>query len=142
MIALGSIQRYAVYNIFYFKGGQFMNNFSKNLKQLRAKKGIRQSDLVPYLHCSPGAISGYENGLYEPSLDTLIRLADFYGVSVDSLLIGSYPLSTDRHSRIIHGSYTVSRFVRLLDHLSEDDRALLVYGFCLLEDLRISGQSF
>ncbi len=32
--------------------------------------------------------SKYEDGVYEPSIDTLIRLSEIYGVSINYLLFG------------------------------------------------------
>ena len=63
-----------------------MKNLSIALKQLRDKKGIGQKELALYLHCTVGTVSNYESGTHCPDLDTLSRIADFYGVSTDYLL--------------------------------------------------------
>lgn len=119
-----------------------MSHFSKTLKMLRCKKGTKQKQLAFYLHCSIGTVSNYESGIHCRDLDTLVRLADFYEVSVDYLLgRTSCPHFADIASQVISGRYTISRLLHLLEHLSEKDRAFLVYELLLLEKLRSPGQN-
>lgn len=119
-----------------------MSHLSKELKQLRRKKGIGQKQLASYLHCSVGTVSNYESGTHCPDLDTLVKLADFYEVSVDYLLgRTSCPHFADVASQVICGRFTISRLLHLLEHLSEKDRAFLTYGLVLLEKLRSPGQN-
>lgn len=63
------------------------------LKELRARRKLRQQDVADAINCSQAVYSRYENGEREPSKDTLNRLADFYGVSVD-YIIGRDPVPT------------------------------------------------
>lgn len=56
------------------------------LKELRTRRKLRQQDVADAVNCSQAVYSRYENGEREPSKDTLNRLADFYGVSVDYIL--------------------------------------------------------
>lgn len=58
----------------------------KNLKSLRQQKKLSQQKLADYLQLSQQSIYKYENGLAEPDLDTLIRMADFFDTSVDYLI--------------------------------------------------------
>jgi transcriptional regulator with XRE-family HTH domain len=57
-----------------------------NLKEIRNFKGFTQKAVADYLGCSAVVYSRYETGDREPSIDTLIRLADCFCVSVDYLL--------------------------------------------------------
>lgn len=61
--------------------------FSKNLKFLRKKKGLTQEDLESGLELGKTIIHNYEKGLNSPSLETLCRIATFFEVSIDSLLL-------------------------------------------------------
>lgn len=61
------------------------------LKELRSERGLSQKELADVLDCSVTVYSRYETGAREPSLDTLIRLADFYGVTLDEL-VGRAPM--------------------------------------------------
>lgn len=60
--------------------------FSKILKQLRSEKHISQSELASALNISNRTISMYEQGNSEPTVETLIKLADFFNVSADYLI--------------------------------------------------------
>ena len=109
---------------------------SESLKQLRREKNVLQKELAVYLRCSPGTVSNYENGVHEPDLETLCRMADFFEVTVDFLL-GRREAMHPRLllERPIKGSYTVGDFVRLTEKLPEPAKAHLVY------ELRLYGRS-
>lgn len=57
-----------------------------NIRSLREDNDYRQRELAGVLNVSQNTYSQYENGVIELTAETLIRLADFYGVSVDYLL--------------------------------------------------------
>ena len=56
------------------------------LKYLREKKGISQLKLVMDLSLNQNSISRYETGLRQADYNTLIKIADYFGVSIDYLL--------------------------------------------------------
>lgn len=56
------------------------------LKELRTKKGLKQSDLAELLKISQQAYQRYESGTSEPNADGFTILANFYGVTIDYLL--------------------------------------------------------
>ncbi len=62
------------------------NKFAYNLKYLRLEKGIGQSELAKQIGVSKGIISFWENGLREPTMTSLIKLAKFFDVSIDYLV--------------------------------------------------------
>ena len=57
-----------------------------NLRNIREDRDLRQKDLAAVLHVSQNTYSQYETGAISLTADVLIRLADYYGVSVDYLL--------------------------------------------------------
>lgn len=57
-----------------------------NLKTLRKRNKISQEELSRKLELTRSTYSGYENAAAEPSLDTLLKISDFYGLSLDTLL--------------------------------------------------------
>lgn len=57
-----------------------------NLKQLRKSKGITQIALQMATGIEQALLSKYENGERIPPTETLIRLADFYNVSMDYIM--------------------------------------------------------
>ena len=56
------------------------------LKELRKKKGISQLRLATDLNTTQNTISRYETGEREPGIDELIKIADYFTVSVDYLI--------------------------------------------------------
>ncbi len=56
-----------------------------NLKKLRTAKGISQQQLADILLVSQQSINKYENHGVEPDIATLIRIADYFDVSLDYL---------------------------------------------------------
>ena len=57
-----------------------------NIKDIRIRKGLTQSEVASALGVSSVVYSRYENGKRQPSIDTLIQMADIFGVTVDYLL--------------------------------------------------------
>jgi len=60
--------------------------FPQKLKKARNNTGFTQIEVSRELKISRPTISQYETGTREPDIETLGKLADFYGVSVDWLL--------------------------------------------------------
>ena len=56
------------------------------LKELRKKKGLSQLRLATDLNTTQNTISRYETGEREPGIDELIKIADYFNVSVDYLI--------------------------------------------------------
>lgn len=115
-----------------------MSKLPEILKRLRTQKQVYLKEIAPLLNVSIGTVSNYEKGIHTPGPDTLMQLADFYGVSVD-YLIGhtDCPCPISTINRSIYGKYTVGRFLWLLDRLAGDDLCHLVYLLELFE-LRVS----
>ena len=58
------------------------------LRELRLARKMSQQRLAIELSMSQNTISRYENGEREPGIDELIRIADYFNVSLDYLLYG------------------------------------------------------
>ncbi len=56
------------------------------LRELREAKRLSQQRLAMELNMSQNTISRYETGAHEPGLAELIKLAEYFKVSVDYLL--------------------------------------------------------
>ena len=63
--------------------GDVMQN---RLKTLRKSRGYTQVSLQMQTGIEQALLSKYENGERIPPTETLIRLADFYNVSIDYIL--------------------------------------------------------
>lgn len=60
--------------------------FAENLRFLRMSKNITQKELAEQLSVDKRQISKLETKYNEPNIDMLIKLANFFGCSVDYLL--------------------------------------------------------
>ena len=56
------------------------------IKEIRKTKGISQLKMAMDLNTSQNTISRYETGEREPGINELIKIADYFNVSVDYLL--------------------------------------------------------
>lgn len=57
-----------------------------NIRSLREDNDYKQREVAAVLNVSQNTYSQYENGLISWTAESLIKLADFYNVSVDYLL--------------------------------------------------------
>ena len=60
----------------------------KNLRQLRETNNLSQQKLIDELNLchAQSQIQSYETGKYEPDIETMIQIADYFGTSVDYLI--------------------------------------------------------
>ncbi len=65
---------------------EYQNKFKDNLKELRIEKKIGQVELAKAVGVSKGIISLWENGLREPNMYSLIKLAKYFNVTLDELV--------------------------------------------------------
>jgi transcriptional regulator with XRE-family HTH domain len=59
---------------------------STNLKLLRKRKGLTQDDLAAVFAVKRPTLNNYENQVAMPPIDMLIRLSDYFKISIDSLI--------------------------------------------------------
>lgn len=62
-----------------------MDTFPERLQKLREKKRISRKVLSELCGLAPDAVRRYERGEAEPTLSSLILLADFFDVTLDVL---------------------------------------------------------
>ena len=58
----------------------------RRIRELREDNDLLQKELANYLQCTQVCYSNYETGKRDIPTDILIRLAYFYGTSVDYIL--------------------------------------------------------
>lgn len=97
----------------------------KNLWMLRKNAGLSQQALGERFNLSQQTIYKYENGLAEPDIDTLIRFAAYFNVSVDFLIGNTKGEAISEES--VPLDYTVEEkdFVLMIRKLNPDVRHAL-----------------
>ena len=66
-----------------------LTQIGKNIRNYRIREGLTQRALADNVMVSFQAISAWERGLSVPDLENAIRLANYFGVSVDALFVES-----------------------------------------------------
>jgi transcriptional regulator with XRE-family HTH domain len=78
----------------------FSRAIGARLRELREERGWTQRELDSRLGILQSKLSKYESGTHQPSLRTLVRMANLFGVTTDYLLTGTGtpvpPLRDDR----------------------------------------------
>lgn len=63
--------------------------FADQVKQLRTERGWSQDELAAKVFVSRQAVSKWENGDGNPDLETVVKLANLFGVSLDELVLAT-----------------------------------------------------
>jgi transcriptional regulator with XRE-family HTH domain len=63
-----------------------MKIFGERLLELRKEKGVSQAKLAKDLGVSYSVVCYWETNRSEPTAPNLVKIADYFGVSVDFLL--------------------------------------------------------
>lgn len=58
------------------------------LKEFRKRRNLNQQKVAMDLNISREALSHYENGKREPSLALLMKMSEYYNVSINYLITG------------------------------------------------------
>ena len=58
----------------------------KNLRGIREDRDLKQKDIAKVLNVSQNTYSQYETGVISLTAEVLIKLSDYYNVSIDFLL--------------------------------------------------------
>ena len=81
---------YRALNFFYIAKRDYLtnciHNYCMNIKFFRKKLDLNQIELAKKLNVSRSAISRYEKGESDPPVEILCKLADIFGVSVDTIV--------------------------------------------------------
>lgn len=84
----------------------FRKNFGVKLNKLRKQRGLTQLDLANELNYSDKAISKWERGESVPDSYTLYVIADFFAVSIDSLISDDENISVGEFKQLKRSSPT------------------------------------
>jgi len=82
-----------------------MMYFGSNIKFLRKRKGRTQDDIAFALKMKRSTLSGYENLVAEPGIETLIAFSGYYKIAVDTLIkVDLRTLSESQLSQLERGA--------------------------------------
>jgi transcriptional regulator with XRE-family HTH domain len=77
-------------------------HLAEQLTRLRKARGLTQQGLADALQLTRSAIGAYEEGRAEPKLATLATLAQYFGASLDALILGTQEADPAAHATGAH----------------------------------------
>ena len=97
-------------------------DFPERFRYLRQSKNLAQSQLANLIGVDRSTISSYESNIRQPSLDTLSRIADVFGVSTDYLLgrTDSLALNGEEKALVYKLAFALSKKNLQLRQLQEE----------------------
>lgn len=99
-----------------------MATLGERLKELRKEKKLTQEQLADNFFVNKSSISRYEKNTQVPELEILIKIAEFFDVSVDYLLGRSDNRTTNLYSADINNStYTIELDKELKKDLTKEE---------------------
>ena len=104
--------------------------FNERLKTLRLEKGITQKDLGKMIGVGRTTISEYESGKIVPKQDGLIKIAEYFNVSVDYLTGVSDVMQETRFKlpkTDLNIDIKLKQTIRLLDIVGKGNNQKLLY---------------
>ena len=63
-----------------------MSKIGKNIRKIRATKGLSQTAFANLFHITRASIGAYEEGRAEPKTDIMLQIAKYFSIPVESLL--------------------------------------------------------
>lgn len=94
--------------------------FFERLKELREERNLNQTDLAKHLNISQGTIGNWETNKRVPDVKMILKIADYFDVSVDYLLG-----KTNERRKTVPNEKSLSEkqqeIIDIVVKLSEDD---------------------
>ncbi|WP_375579419.1 helix-turn-helix transcriptional regulator [Marivirga tractuosa] len=63
-----------------------MTKISNNIKYLRTEKGLSQTAMAEAVGLKRGNIASYEKELAQPSIENLVKIADYFGIDIHQIV--------------------------------------------------------
>ena len=89
--------------------------FNEKLKELRNSKGLTQEELAAAVFVSRTAISKWESGRGNPSIDSLKEISSFFSITLDELVSGEKILSIAKKENQIRLQNTYNLLIGVID---------------------------
>ena len=95
--------------------------FARILQDLREDRDISRKDLALALNISVSTLGMYEQGRREPNIDMLIKMANFFDVSIDFLVGRSY--KNENNEVLVDALHLKNQ----IDHLPQEYKNLIEF---------------
>ena len=93
-----------------------------NIKKYRQLHDMKQVELAKIVGVTQGALSGWENGKFEPDIKSLDKMAKIFGITVDELL-GRETVTSEKKRKGVHipvfGSVAAGRPIEAITDIED-----------------------
>jgi transcriptional regulator with XRE-family HTH domain len=96
-------------------------SIGNNIKKIRKEKGVLQKEAAATVGMNQSNYNRMENGHREPTVTTLKKLSELFGVSVDHLI----DPEKDRPKEVQVSDKATKEQLRLIAQLDEEDRKMV-----------------
>jgi len=93
-----------------------MSNFGKNIRKIRNVKKLSQQAFAELFALKRGTLGAYEEGRSEPKLETIIKIANYFSISIDDLLTTELTVNKllkFKGDLTLQGSYQKEQFIQI-----------------------------
>lgn len=98
----------------------FSKSFSEKIKKLRTEKGLSQDELGNLINVHGRHVWKYEKGKALPQAETLIKIADVFGVTVEYLLRDNF--DKDSAATFAIKDQDLIRKFQAVEKMADEDR--------------------
>ena len=121
-------------HIGYTSIDRYEAHFASTLRGLMAHNGTTQKELAAFVGIRPQSLAQYCSGETQPNGDKLLKIAEYYGVTVDYLLTGTIIENIPVYEFLGLSENTVQNIKLVRDGYFEDTPGMLAMLDCLLSD--------
>ncbi|MBX2846460.1 MAG: helix-turn-helix domain-containing protein [Saprospiraceae bacterium] len=82
-----------------------MSFIGQNIKKIRTVKKLSQQQMSDILGVSRASVGSYEEGRAEPKIDTIIRIANHFSITIDALLTREISVNDIVNLKMDHTSF-------------------------------------
>ena len=103
--------------------------FGDRLRKLRRGRKVKQIELAEYLKLKPAAVAKYEaNKDAYPNSKTLVKIADYFKVSIDYLILGRQTVPVNDSENMVNNSF-------IQENIPADNNGIVMNGQLLTPEL-------
>lgn len=120
---------------YYFStSDKYAAHFAATLRDLMEEKGTTQKELAAFVGIRPQSLAQYCSGETQPNGDKLLKIAEYYGVTVDYLLTGTIIENIPVYEMLGFSENTVNNIKLVKDGYFEETPAMLAMLDGMLAD--------
>lgn len=109
----------------YSVSDRYDAHFASTLRMLMERNGTTQKQLAEFVKIRPQTLAQYCSGETQPNGDKLLKIAEYYGVTVDYLLTGTVIENIPVYEMLGFSPNTVANLKLVKDGYFEDTPAML-----------------